>query len=212
MKKCPPGAICFENFTFIFLLAIIFIPALFYINKKTPSIASPMKHSLHSNQLYMNDINANYASASRFNTYQRPGLGFNTRDNDVLLNPYSPPLRDERYVMNDSPRGIPINVTTQGYDAEYRQVGILTRNGGQETILALMGKPLISNRDKWQYYTVSDTNNSVKLPITNKAKSCTSDQGCDKLYTGDMVYIQGYNDAFKVTNYDNNTMKYIPYI
>ena len=31
------------------------------------------------------------------------------------------------------------------------------------------------------------------------------------LYNDDIVYIDGYNDAFKVTLYENNTIRYIPY-
>ena len=36
--------------------------------------------------------------------------------------------------------------------------------------------------------------------------------GCDNLYDGDVVKVKGYNDSFKVSVYDNNTMTYLPYI
>ena len=57
--------------------------------------------------------------------------------NDVLLNPYQPPLKDQRIFRTDSsdPRGVPINVSTRAVDAEYRQVGILTRMNYPEMIL-----------------------------------------------------------------------------
>ena len=32
------------------------------------------------------------------------------------------------------------------------------------------GKTLYSNRQKWQYYTMSDKNNSVKLPVVKMEK------------------------------------------
>ena len=79
-----------------------------------------------------------------------------------------------------------------------------------ERISSLMGRPLITNRDKWNYYTMTDKNNMIKLPITQR-KSGTSEYGCDSLYNGDTAY-EGYNDAFKVTVYENNTMQYIPLI
>ena len=60
--------------------------------------------------------------------------------------------------------------------------------------------------------TMSDKNNSIKLPISYKKKSCTNEYRCDNLTNGDSVYIEGYNDAFKVTSYDNNNMRYIPYL
>ena len=79
-------------------------------------------------------------------------------------------------------------------------------------ILPLMGKPLFTNRDKWNYYTMTDKNNMIKLPITYKGKSCTNEYGSDKIYNGDTVYVEGYNDAFKCTIYDNDVMRYIPYL
>jgi hypothetical protein len=91
----------------------------------------------------------------------------------------------------------------------YRQVGLLTRVNGKETILPLMGRPLQKNRDKWQFYTMSDKNNSVKLPISFKKKSCTSEYGCDNIYNGDTVYVEGYKDAFRATIYDNAVMEYL---
>ena len=137
--------------------------------------------------------------------------GYNCKENDILLNPYSQPIRDDRPFLNNYQKGVPINIKTQGYDAEYRQIGILTRTNGDETILPLMGRP-ITNRDKWQFYTINDQNNSVKLPIIHKNKSCTCEYGCDNLYDNDIVKVKGYNDEFKVSVYDNNTLNYIPYI
>jgi hypothetical protein len=130
---------------------------------------------------------------------------------DVLLNPYQAPLRDDRYFPINSfcGGGLPINVPTQSVNTSYRQVGILTRG---DTILPLMGKPLFTNRDKWNFYTMNDKNNMIKLPLSNKGKSCTNEFGCDNIYNGDTVYVEGYNDAFKATVYDNQVMQYIPFI
>ena len=143
---------------------------------------------------------------------------FSDAPDDVLLNPYKAPLRDDRIFQGNlhhnggDVRGIPINIATQSVDTNYRQVGILTRINGGEMILPLLGRPLFTNRDKWNFYTMSDKNNIVKLPVTHKGKSCTNEYGCDNLYNGDTVYVEGYNDAFKVTMYDNQVMKYIPFL
>jgi len=136
------------------------------------------------------------------------------RETDVLLNPYDAPIRDERIYNNyyyNSVK-IPINVPTQSVNTNYRQLGILTRVNKDDTILPLMGRPLIVNRDKWNYYTMNDKNNMIKLPISFKNKSCTSNIGCDSVYNGDTVYVEGYSDLFRVTLYDNSTMEYIPYL
>ena len=57
---------------------------------------------------------------------------------------------------------------------------------------------------------MNDKNNMIKLPITFKNKSCTSEQGCDNLYDGDSIYVEGYKETFNVTMYDNNVIRYIP--
>ena len=76
----------------------------------------------------------------------------------MLSNPYNPPFKPTHHM--------PINQNTQGFETSFSQIGLLTRQNGTETILPLMGKQLLSNRDKWQYYTMSDKNNSIRLPIT----------------------------------------------
>jgi hypothetical protein len=138
------------------------------------------------------------------------------RETDVLLNPYDAPLRDERLFNNSHYNNnnikIPINIPTQSYNTNYRQLGILTRVNRDDTILPLMGRPLIVNRDKWNYYTMNDKNNMIKLPISFKNRSCTSNTGCDSVYNGDTVYVEGYSDLFRVTLYDNATMEYIPHL
>jgi hypothetical protein len=75
-----------------------------------------------------------------------------------------------------------------------------------------MGRPVLTNRDKWQYYTMSDQNNSVKLPVSRNGRSCTNEYGCDRLFNGDTVYIEGLNEAYRVTMYDNDTIRYLPAI
>ena len=116
------------------------------------------------------------------------------------------------------PRAVPINVSTNigavSPDTNYRQVGILTPINGSKknSILPLMGRPVFVNRNKWQYYTISDQHNNVKIPISRKGKSCTNEYGCDYIYNGDTVYAEGYNEVFKATVYDNDTMRYLPFL
>jgi hypothetical protein len=79
-------------------------------------------------------------------------------------------------------------------------------------ILPLMGRKL-SGRDKMQYYTTSNTGNmNVKLPVSKNGKSCTGEYGCDEIYNGDTVYVEGYAEVFKATIYENTRLSYIPYL
>jgi len=219
-RKCPPGVFCVENYT-LGVLALIIIGLLIWMwNNNQGGSKNGARNSL------------DYIS-NRLDNLNRSLLGNNNNDDDlyartdsvwssgesVLLNPYTPPNRDDRpFTRNRMPDqrgtrlGVPINVRTQGVESDYRQIGILTRITGEETILPLMGRPLIYGRDTWNFYTMSDKNNMVKLPITFKNKNCSGEYGCDNIYNSDTVYVEGYNDAFKVTMYENNTMRYIPYI
>ena len=123
--------------------------------------------------------------------------------------------RDHYLPRYNMPMNVPINIPTNvGFipNATYMQVGILSpqHNKNENKILPLMGRPLFANRDKWQYYSMSDQNNSIRLPIIKNRKNCTDEYGCDMLSDGDRVYVEGYNQMFKVTLYQNNTMRYIP--
>jgi hypothetical protein len=146
-----------------------------------------------------------------------PNYPYTNLPNDVLLDPYSAPYRDERYLVPTSAI-VPINVSTNigatPTDTAYRQMGIITPLNGtsKDNILPLMGRPLFTNRNKWQYYTISNQHNNVKLPISFKGKSALNDYGVDEIFSGDTVFVEGYGDAFKTTVYENNTIRYLPFV
>lgn len=212
MKKCPPGVICVENVT-LFLLVIILLVLIFfiYMNTNKNIIVNDTDHitidTRHNNDGWFNRL--------------IPSWPYTNLPKDVLLNPYDAPYRDERYFINQpvNVRGaVPINVSTNigatPVDTSYRQMGIMTplNSVSKDNILPLMGRPLFTNRDKWQYYTISNQHNNVKLPISFKGRSALNDYGVDQIYSGDTVYVEGYNDAFKVTVYENDTIRYLPFL
>ena len=205
MKTCPPGVICIENTTIFFMFIIIFILAYFVLFKNDRSQSNSTKMPLSnvsSRSLFDMPIELPMNLGQSLSVRRSPHLATSDVRGDVLLNPYAPPVKNDMYMM-------PINVRTQGFDSSYRQVGILTSGSNKQVILPLMGRPLISGRDMWQYYTMSEVNN-IKLPISRGKRSCTNEYGCDKLYDGDNVFVQGYNEVFNVTVYDNDVMRYLP--
>ena len=222
MKKCPPGVICIENVTMIFIFIAIFIIIYicyisFYDNKSKHGYRREQRERERESQGKIEYVERPVISllpSYPYNNLPPPVPG------DVLLNPYVPPLRDERYLvpsLNMIPSGaVPINISTNvgAVDTSYRQVGILTplNSSSKDSILPLMGRPLFVNRDKWQYYTISNQHNNVKLPVSKAGRSCTNEYGCDKIYNGDTIYIEGANDAYKVTVYDNDVIKYLPFV
>ncbi len=215
MKRCPPGVICIENYSMFFsVVGVIIIGYLIYINLQNRNV---VVNNNQSEKIIIKDQQRE--NGGWFNGLV-PSWPYNNLPGDPLLNPYAPPLRDERYFIPGSirdPRGtIPINISTNvgAVDTSYRQLGILTpmNSSSKDSIIPLMGRPLFTNRDKWQYYSTSNQHNNVKLPISRAGKSCTNEYGCDKLYTSDTVYVEGANEAYRVTVYDNDTIKYLPFV
>lgn len=205
-KTCPPGVFCIENYTIFAIFCFLFvILAYLFLRKPETNTTTIIEEQV--------PVNMNLG-----NPFVRadPRLSFTDSYGDVLLNPYAPPVNDERYLIpsrdvRDMRGVVPINVRTQGVDASYRQVGILTSQNSKDKILALMGRPLLTNRDQWQYYTMSERNN-IKLPVSVKGKSCMNEYGCDKIYDGDTVYVEGYGNIFRATIYDNDVLRYIPIV
>jgi hypothetical protein len=223
-NKCQPGIICIENITmgFIVILSIIVLYFMYSIFVKQSINYNTNNTNRFDNSNYERENNI----ISRLNLIpQYPNIPYNNNlapsiPGDVLLNPYNPPLRDERYFLpqiNVIPSGtIPINISTNvgAVDTNYRQVGILnpTNKPNKDNVLPLMGRPVFTNRDKWQYYTIGNQFNSVKLPIIVKGKSGLNEYGVDRLYNGDTIYIEGLNDVYRSTIYDNDTIKYLPFL
>jgi hypothetical protein len=189
MKKCPPGVMCIENITLFILLAIF-------------GIIVYLLHCHHSRKESNNNTT---------NIKVQPPEMRGMRE-DILLNPYTPPYRNDGYGML---RNQMVATNVGAVDVSYRQIGILTPTSKTaitdtqtNQILPLMGRPLFTNRDKWQFYTI--TKNNIKLPITNKGKSGSSEYGCDNIYNGDIIYVEGYSEGFRATIYENDTMRYLP--
>jgi hypothetical protein len=219
MKKCPPGVICVENYSmFFFIICIVIIVYLIYSNFKGQNITV---NNSPSEKIVIKDTQReNVGGFGNWFGGFIPSWPYTNLPSDPLLNPYAPPLRDERYFIpgfNGVPPGtVPINISTNigAVDTAYRQLGILTPSNGssKDSIVPLMGRPLFTNRDKWQYYSTSNQHNNVKLPVSRAGRSCTNEYGCDKLYNGDTVYIEGTNETYRVTVYDNDTIKYLPFV
>jgi len=205
-KKCipTPGGkfICIENMTlFVLVLLTISVAYLYY------------------RQFRLLDEEKRANTTTKTNIVVIPPAEMvHPSINDSL---YIPPLNtiDVRGPVELPPRhslSIPVNIRTSTANTPYRQVGILTKtvgNGGEPLILPLFGRSLLNGRDKWQYYTMANSGGvafNAKLPISVNGRSCTGEYGCDSIYNGDVVYVEGYQDTFRATIYENATLNYIP--
>lgn len=191
-----------NTYNFLFFIIILILTYILYVINNKNIIVLPQQQQQH---------------------IIHPNLGKSDSDcNKKFNNICNPPLKKNEYVdemrYNKSKYAdlVPINIETRATNSEYQQVGILTQNksgANDNLILPLMGRRLMMGRDKWQYYSMSNTGHlNSKLPININGKTCTSEYGCDPLYNGDTVYVEGYNDLFKVTKYENDTLRYLPSI
>jgi hypothetical protein len=203
-KKCVPGMFCIENMT-LFMLFIVFLLLIY------------MYYNFSKQNNNNNNNNFNRETGTIINIPPRAVIGplqaVSTR-NDSFNDPYSPPLKTNEYYQSREGSDIRprpnIPIQTQGPNSSYTQVGILTRsNGRDDMILPLMGRRNYNGRDKWQYYTISNTGNmNTKLPVSVNGRSCTGDNGCDEIYNNDSIYVEGYKDVFVATIYETGSFSY----
>ena len=121
-----------------------------------------------------------------------------------------------------TPPGIPININTRPID-NIEQLGILYKdditdstkipgNNSSSVVLPLFGRAKYKGSNKWIYFTSTDSHNSIRIPIYHKNKHCNKEIGCDELYDEDIVTIPSLNGTFKISLYEKENMRYIPYI
>ena len=166
--------------------------------------------------------------------YQMPNDTSNStylinKDYERVINPLEPPERRNFYMQPSglervvATPGVPINVPTRGYSGGVMQVGILHKEevsddskrigqNSEPVILPLFGRQTYNGSNKWSYYTSTDKMNQIKIPISNKNRVCNSEYGCDELYDGDTVTVPAYNGDFKVSIYEFDKPRYIPYL
>ena len=200
-NKCKPGFICIENISIVIFLIIFFsIGYLLYCNFKSTKNLYISNEEVQQTLHEQSKVKSQQININNYSEYS-----------SSYDNPYNPPFRNDGYVVTSS---VPINIPTNigAVSVSFRQLGILTPTSqtSKDNILPLMGRPLFTSRSKFQYYTISNQNNQVKLPVSVKGKSGLDEYGVDEVFDGDTVYVEGYEDVFKVTKYDNGTMRYLP--
>lgn len=220
IKRCQPGFICFDHVGIV--VAIAGIVGVGYYMYATKNTQTQPNYSNRDENINVNvDVGAPNTGYFGIGGWL-PSFPYNNlpMGTDPLINPYNPPFRDERYMVGPAlgpivPSGtVPINVATSSINTSYRQVGILTplNESSTDSILPLMGRPLFTKRSKWQYYSISNQHNNVKLPILVKQRNGLNDNGVDELYSGDTVMVEGMDKPFKVTQYEDSTIQYLPYL
>ena len=93
----------------------------------------------------------------------------------------------------------PFNIATQGIPQEYQSMGIVKTTDGK--LLPLFGRRSISARERYNYYTRTDSYNPLPIPIEIQGRDCQDQVGCPELYNGDKVKLSATNESGEVTIY-----------
>jgi hypothetical protein len=122
------------------------------------------------------------------------------------------PLRDWMEAPEYPPRGgiatIPINIPTQGLPESFQMTGNINVDG---KMLPLYGRrTMMGSSDRWNYYTRTDTFNPVPIPLRYKNRDCMDDIGCQELYSGEHVVLDGTGENGKVRLFRYDGPKYVP--
>ena len=144
MKKCPPGVICIENYSMFFIVVCVLILGyIIYINVLKQSI---VVNNSPSEKIVIKDTTRENTGLNSWFGGWFPSWPYTNLPSDPLLNPYAPPLRDERYFIPGFPSravppgAVPINVSTNigAVDTQYRQLGIMTATNSKGKIIPLI--------------------------------------------------------------------------
>ena len=186
-QRCPPGMICFPN-----KFSIISWPSLTLVIIMFLTVGLII-WSLRNAQIQLN--------LPQGITQQPQIITMNTKGDDR----YSRAPEAER-VWNNGPDysripspSAPFNIPTQGIPESYQSMGIVKTADGK--LLPLYGRRSISSRERYNYYTRTDTYNPIPIPVQIKGRDCQDQVGCPELYNGDTVKLSATNETGEVTIY-----------
>jgi hypothetical protein len=190
MPRCPPGMVCFPNsfsffspssFTLIIIFSIVVILVIW--SQKTSPNVIVMPSGLGQAQ-QPSPLRVNLRSGDdRYTRAPEPERAWDT-----------PP----DYSRIPSPDR-PFNIPTQGIPEQYQSMGIVKTTDGK--LLPLFGRRSISARERYNYYTRTDSYNPLPIPIEMQGRDCQDQVGCPELYNGDKVKMSATNEIGEVTIY-----------
>ena len=189
MPRCPPGMICFPNSFSIFsipsavLVGIVLIViglAMWSQSQSRPIIVLPGQQM---QQQPVNVINQVETGDDRYSRSPEAERVWDT-----------PP--DYSRIPSASK---PFNIPTQGVPESYQSMGIVKTADGK--LLPLYGRRCISSRERYNYYTRTDSYNPLPIPVLMQGRDCQDQVGCPELFNGDQVRLSTLDQMGEVTIY-----------
>lgn len=212
MPSCSNSFMCPEKqYMALFILTII-VFAVYFMRKSEENIATIKRDLDKTNERLVRYAIDNRGESERVSTNM-----FNLEhDYQRVVNPLVAPERS--YPYRPLRAGLPININTRGPSSGFQQMGFLTETGvdpsgnKENKLLPLYGEQTYPGSNQYRYYTSSDGFQSVKLPVNNKNKDCMDEYGCDEIYDGDNINVNGYNKSYKAQLYKIDRPRYNPYV
>lgn len=96
-------------------------------------------------------------------------------------------------------------------NTEYQQIGILTSDetDKEPIVLPLFSRKIGNRSNRYNYYTATDKNNMMRLPINIENNNCEDDIGCREIYNDDKINIDIYKGRiFTATIYKIDAPRY----
>jgi len=190
MVRCPPGMVCFPNkfgvvswpSVSLCLIFLVTVALVVWSYKTSPDIIVLPRQPVPSSVNPIVKVNVR-GSDSRYLRAPEPERDWDT-----------PP--DMSRIPNPA---TPFNIPTQGLAEEYQSMGIVKTPEGK--LLPLFGRRCVSSRERYNYYTRTDSYNPIPLPIEMQGRDCQDQVGCPELFNGDRVKISTLNENGEVTIY-----------
>jgi len=196
-RRCPPDTFCFSSeFLMIIIGILLVIIALGFAFRSQPTQPIIIKTD--------SGVPAITTVDNRITRLPQAG------DSRFTMAPQ--PLRDWMEGPEYPPRGgiasIPINIPTQGLPESFQMTGNINVDG---KMLPLYGRRTMrGSSDRWNYYTRTDTFNPVPIPLRSKGRDCMDDIGCQEIFSGDTVTLDGTGEQGQVRIFRYDGPKYVP--
>lgn len=179
-RRCPPGMVCFPDTFSIISWPSVILTLIFLM---TIGIIAWSYRSIPNLIIYPQESQVKIKVEKGDDRYSR-----------------SPePERDWNTSPDISRVSTGFNVPTQGLPQEYQSMGLVKMADGK--LLPLFGRRSISSRERYNYYTRTDSYNPLPLPIEIQGRDCQDQVGCPELFNGDKVKLSATNESGEVTIY-----------
>jgi len=181
-RRCPPGMICFPDTFSIVSWPSVTLILIFIVTVGLSVYSVKSKQTEYIKEYIPSSTTVNMKSGD--DRYSRA------------------PEAERQWIAGPDLSRIPtngFNIPTQGIPESYQSMGIVKTDDGK--LLPLYGRRSISSRDRYNYYTRTDSYNPIPIPVEMKGRDCQDQVGCPELYNGDKVKLSATNEIGEVTIY-----------